>query len=89
MNSDTSLDEKDNGMHWSMIIIGLSVVASTVLFIVGLVVAYKYWQKRKRQREQARFMKLFEDTDDIEDELAFNSASNDAVFTLIGTFFEN
>ncbi|PWA64439.1 hypothetical protein CTI12_AA342260 [Artemisia annua] len=76
INSDTSLDEKDNGMHWSVIIIGLSVVASTVLFIVGLVVAYKYWQKRKRQHEQARFMKLFEDTDDIEDELGIGPLSD-------------
>ncbi|XP_019705983.1 uncharacterized protein [Elaeis guineensis] len=35
----------------------------------GTVGAYKYWQKRKREQDQARFLKLFEDGDDIEDEL--------------------
>ncbi|KAJ0735898.1 hypothetical protein HanPI659440_Chr11g0437511 [Helianthus annuus] len=64
-------------MHWSMIIIiGLSVVSSTVLLITGLLLAYKIWQKRKRQQDQARFMKLFEDTDEIEDELGIGPLSD-------------
>ncbi|KAJ0690980.1 hypothetical protein HanOQP8_Chr11g0423971 [Helianthus annuus] len=64
-------------MHWSMIIIiGLSVVSSTVLLIMGLLLAYKIWQKRKRQQDQARFMKLFEDTDEIEDELGIGPLSD-------------
>ncbi|KAI3822406.1 hypothetical protein L1987_09996 [Smallanthus sonchifolius] len=33
------------------------------------------FQKRKRRQEQARFMKLFEDTDDIEDELGIGPLS--------------
>lgn len=79
MSSDNASPphEKENRMHWSIIlIIAISVVASTVLFITGLIVAYKYWQKRKRQREQARFLKLFEDTDDIEDELGIGPLSD-------------
>ena len=76
MNSYNLFDEKDNVMHWSIIIIGLSVMASTILFIMGLVVAYTYWQKRRRQCEQARFMKLFEDTDEIEDELGIGHLSD-------------
>ncbi|XP_058209295.1 uncharacterized protein LOC131322129 isoform X2 [Rhododendron vialii] len=36
---------------------------------LGSAAAYKYWQKRKREQEQARFLKLFEEGDDIEDEL--------------------
>ncbi|KVI00012.1 hypothetical protein Ccrd_021759 [Cynara cardunculus var. scolymus] len=48
-------------------------VAASAIFVAGLVVAYKYWQKRKRQQEQARFLKLFEDTDDVEDELGIDS----------------
>lgn len=30
---------------------------------------YKYWQKRKREQNQARFLKLFDEGDDIDDEL--------------------
>ncbi|KAI7733683.1 hypothetical protein M8C21_018661 [Ambrosia artemisiifolia] len=69
--------DKGNGMHWSMkLIIAISVVASTILLIIGFIVAYKYWLKRKRQHEQARFLKLFEDTDDIEDELGIGPLSD-------------
>lgn len=33
---------------------------------------YKYWQKRKREQNQARFLKLFNEGDGIEDELELN-----------------
>lgn len=59
------------GMHVAVIIL-LSVLASTIL-ILGIVGGYKYWQKRKRQQDQARFLKLFEDGDDIEDELGLGT----------------
>lgn len=59
------------GMHVALIIL-LSVLASTIL-ILGIVGGYKYWQKRKRQQDQARFLKLFEDGDDIEDELGLGT----------------
>ncbi|XP_076950020.1 uncharacterized protein LOC143622883 [Bidens hawaiensis] len=76
-DDDRNYDEKENGTKWSMIlIISISVVASTVLLIMGLLYAFKIWQKRKRQQEQARFMKLFEDTDDIEDELGIGPLSD-------------
>ncbi|KAE9447858.1 hypothetical protein RHGRI_015135 [Rhododendron griersonianum] len=55
------------GMHWALILT-LSILVS-VVSIVGSVTAYKFWQKRKREKEQARFLKLFEEVDDIEDEL--------------------
>ncbi|KAK9724041.1 hypothetical protein RND81_05G043900 [Saponaria officinalis] len=55
---------------------GLSVVVVilisgtvTVIVITGFVGGYRYWQKRKRQQEQLRFMRLFEEHDDIDDEL--------------------
>lgn len=54
-------------MHWALILT-LSILVS-VVSIVGSVTAYKFWQKRKREKEQARFLKLFEEVDDIEDEL--------------------
>lgn len=63
--SDSHNERK--GMHWAVAVI-ISALVSTV-FIIGLAVAYKYWQKRKRQQEQARFLRLFEEGDDIEDEL--------------------
>ncbi|KAL8259696.1 hypothetical protein R6Q59_027649 [Mikania micrantha] len=72
-----SSHENEIGMQWStIIIIGISSVTSVVLFIMGLLIAYKIWQKRKRRAEQARFMKLFEDTDDIEDELGIGPLSD-------------
>lgn len=49
-------------------IIAISVVVSMV-FIIGFVVIYKYLMKQRRAQEQARFMKLFDDSDDIEEEL--------------------
>lgn len=60
----------EKGMH-SAVVIVISVVASTVL-IIGMVVGYKYWQKKRREQDQARFLKLFEDGDDIEDELGLS-----------------
>ncbi|XP_058215928.1 uncharacterized protein LOC131327003 [Rhododendron vialii] len=55
------------GMHW-VLILTLSILVS-VVSIVGSVTAYKFWQKRQREKEQARFLKLFEEVDDIDDEL--------------------
>ncbi|KAM7263474.1 hypothetical protein ACFE04_001157 [Oxalis oulophora] len=51
------------------IVILISIVVSAVM-LFGTVIGYKYWQKRKRQQDQARFLKLFEDEDDMEDELS-------------------
>ena len=50
------------------VVVLLSVLVSAIL-ILGAVGGYKYWQKKKREQDQARFLKLFEEGDDIEDEL--------------------
>lgn len=63
--------KEGNGMHLAVVIL-ISALVSTV-FVLGLVAAYKYWQKKKREQDQARFLKLFEDGDDIEDELGLGS----------------
>lgn len=55
-----------------VVVVLLSSLVSTIL-IIGMVGAYKYWQKKKRERDQARFVKLFEDGDDIEDELGLGT----------------
>uniref|UniRef100_A0A803N5Y2 Uncharacterized protein n=1 Tax=Chenopodium quinoa TaxID=63459 RepID=A0A803N5Y2_CHEQI len=60
-------DTKGNGLSVGIVI--LISAAVTVFVIIAFIGGYKYWQKKKRQNEQARFLKLFEDHDDIEDEL--------------------
>ncbi|XVE96789.1 hypothetical protein REPUB_Repub02eG0253300 [Reevesia pubescens] len=72
-SSNTAPGKKDDGnrMHVAVIIL-ICVLVSTVT-IIALVVAYKYWQKKKRQQDQARFLKLFEEGDDIEDELGLGT----------------
>ncbi|KAJ1395996.1 UPF0014 family [Sesbania bispinosa] len=68
--SAPEVNHKGKGMHIAVVIL-LTVLISTVL-ILGAVGAYKYWQKKKRQQDQARFLKLFEE-DDIEDELGLGT----------------
>lgn len=70
-NSASSSQDRGKGMHAALIIL-ISVVVSTVL-VLGVVAVYKYWQKKKREQDQARFLKLFEDGDDIEDELGLGN----------------
>lgn len=66
-NNTSDSHKGAKGMHWALVLtISISVSA---VFVVGSVVAYKYWQKRKREQEHAQFLKLFEEVDDIEDEL--------------------
>lgn len=55
------------GLHVLVVLAIFAAVAAVV--IIGFVGGYKYYQKRKRQQEQARFLKLFEEHDDMEDEL--------------------
>ncbi|KAK6942882.1 hypothetical protein RJ641_028259, partial [Dillenia turbinata] len=69
--NQASPQDKGKGMH-IVIVIVISALVSTV-FVVGLIAGYKYWLKKKREHEQARFLKLFEDGDDIEDELGLGS----------------
>lgn len=46
----------------------LIAVLTCAMVIAAIVGIHKYWKKRKRERDQARFLKLFEDNDE-EDEL--------------------
>ncbi|XP_068669429.1 uncharacterized protein [Aristolochia californica] len=56
------------GTHIAVVILVIA-LASTVSF-AGMLAAYRYWQRRKREQDQARFLQLFEEGDDIEDELS-------------------
>ncbi|XP_010504112.1 PREDICTED: uncharacterized protein LOC104781207 [Camelina sativa] len=59
------------GMRPAIVVLIVVLVLGVVT--VGLLVGYKYWRKKKRQQEQARFLKLFEDGDEIEDELGLEN----------------
>ncbi|XP_019157058.1 PREDICTED: uncharacterized protein LOC109153645 isoform X1 [Ipomoea nil] len=63
---DSSLqNEKTKNMA---LVVGITALVSVVL-VLGVVALYKFWQRRKRQQEQARFMRLFEADNEIEDAL--------------------
>ncbi|XP_077215049.1 uncharacterized protein LOC143849758 isoform X1 [Tasmannia lanceolata] len=51
-----------------ILVIMISAIVS-VVSVTGLVALYRYWQRKKREQDHARFLKLFEEGDDIEDEL--------------------
>ncbi|RWR76873.1 putative transmembrane protein [Cinnamomum micranthum f. kanehirae] len=66
--SSRSKDDSDGkGMNVLLVIL-ISVLVSGVA-LIGAVAGYRYWQKKKREQDQARFLKLFEEGDDVEDEL--------------------
>jgi len=47
---------------------------ATIVLILGVFGAYKFWLKKRKEKDQAQFLKLFEDGDDIEDELGLGGA---------------
>ncbi|MCD9637569.1 hypothetical protein HAX54_020936 [Datura stramonium] len=61
-------------MHWAFLLL-ICAFASIVL-VLGAVTIFKCWKKKKRQQEQARFLKLFEEDDDMEDELGIGPLSH-------------
>lgn len=61
-------------MHWALVLL-ICALASMVL-VLGAVTVYKYWKRKKRQQDQARFLKLFEEDDDMEDELGIGPLSH-------------
>lgn len=66
-NNASESHKGGNGKHLALVI--TFSILGLVLFILALVAAYKYWRKRKREQDHAQFLKLFEEGDDIEDEL--------------------
>ncbi|CAL0310439.1 unnamed protein product [Lupinus luteus] len=62
-----------NNDHRKGVLIAVAVLLSVLVSAIVIVGAFKYWQKKKREQDQARFLKLFEDEDDIEDELGLGT----------------
>lgn len=60
------------GKHIAILVF-LGALAAIVL-ILGVFGAYKFWLKKRKEEDQAQFLKLFEDGDDIEDELGLGGA---------------
>ncbi|KAG9453740.1 hypothetical protein H6P81_006644 [Aristolochia fimbriata] len=56
------------GVNLTLVI--LVIVLAVIVSFAGMLAAYRYWQRRRREQDQARFLKLFEEGDDIEDELS-------------------
>ncbi|KAL5986073.1 hypothetical protein ACLOJK_028063 [Asimina triloba] len=65
----TKVGDKQMHLIW-VIVISVSV---SIVSLVAAVAAYKYWLRKKREKDQARFLKLFEEGDDIEDELGLGT----------------
>lgn len=63
---------KSRSKHVSVTLVLISLVVSAVV-VLAVVAGFKYWQKWKREKDQARFLKIFEEGDDIEDELGLES----------------
>ncbi|XP_010529757.1 PREDICTED: uncharacterized protein LOC104806513 [Tarenaya hassleriana] len=68
-NAESGSRKEDESKRIHPVIVVLIVVVVSGVVLVGVLAGYKYWQRKKRQQEQARFLKLFEDGDEIEDEL--------------------
>ncbi|KAG9453738.1 hypothetical protein H6P81_006642 [Aristolochia fimbriata] len=56
------------GVNLTLVI--LVIVIAAIVSFAGMLAAYRYWQRRRREQDQALFLKLFEEGDDIEDELS-------------------
>ncbi|MED6182894.1 hypothetical protein PIB30_033020 [Stylosanthes scabra] len=69
MNDENVGKEKPAGQRTNVAVVVLVCILGSAVVIVGAVGAFKFWQKKKREQDQARFLKLFEGGDDIEDEL--------------------
>ncbi|KAK7822270.1 hypothetical protein CFP56_036605 [Quercus suber] len=73
-DSPSTKDENNAGSHGAS---GSSVGIKIVIVCLGLVAVFafavllfKIWQKKKREEQHARLLKLFEDDDELEVELA-------------------
>ena len=50
-----------------MTIVILIALLASIVAAGGAYVIYRFWQKRKREQDQARFLKLFDEGDDLDD----------------------
>lgn len=74
--SDQPSSTKDTSSHKHVHIILVVIICTlvSVAVIAAFVVAYRYWQKWKREKDQARFLKIFDENDEAEDEIQLSNA---------------
>ncbi|ESW16491.1 hypothetical protein PHAVU_007G161100 [Phaseolus vulgaris] len=68
-----AVDEHGDGKGMHIIVVVLLSALVSIILILGVVGAYKFWEKKIREQDQARLLKLFEDDDDIGDELGLGT----------------
>ncbi|PKI42452.1 uncharacterized protein LOC116203591 [Punica granatum] len=66
-NTANAATDKSSGASAGLKV--LIVFMGLVAVVAFLVFLFRLWQKKKRQEQQARFLKLFEDDDELEVEL--------------------
>lgn len=67
------VDEHDDGKGMHIVVVVLLSALVSIILILGVVGAYKFWEKKIREQDQARLLKLFEDDDEIGDELGLGT----------------
>ncbi|TKY68082.1 hypothetical protein E2542_SST10979 [Spatholobus suberectus] len=70
--SDAKNENKDVNHHASRSSVGLKIIIiclGVVTVIAFCVFLFKLWQRKKREEQHARLLKLFEDDDELEVEL--------------------
>lgn len=70
-NNSTGLH--DGGKEKDQVLVTTVGILGSIVFVFAVVAVYKCWQKRKRELDQARFLKLFDDNDDIEEALELST----------------
>ncbi|XP_014512821.1 uncharacterized protein LOC106771365 isoform X1 [Vigna radiata var. radiata] len=68
-----AVDEHDDGKGMHIVVVVLLSALVSIILILGVVGAYKFWEKKIREQDQARLLKLFEDDDEIGDELGLGT----------------
>ncbi|CAH9108504.1 unnamed protein product [Cuscuta europaea] len=68
--SNSGTKASNHSSKKSSTVIGLTVCLGVIVVIVGAaVIIFKIWQKKRREVQHARLLKLFEEDDDLNEEL--------------------
>ncbi|WOL14875.1 hypothetical protein Cni_G23656 [Canna indica] len=71
--NEASDSKEASGKRGTIIIAIVVSIFASILMVAALVALYKFWQKKRKEKDQARFLQLFEEGDDIEDELGLGN----------------
>lgn len=57
----------------SIMVVSLAVLVGVLGVVVLCILVYKRWQRKKKEAQQARLMKLFEPDEQLDEELSGNN----------------